>query len=66
MRRGRGLGEGRAAALFAVGEQRELRHDENLARYIVEGEVGLAFRVIVDAQGKDLAPELLAVSRVSA
>ena len=45
--------------MTAIGEQRELRHHENLAVDIGKRQVGLAVLVLVDTQPAELAPQLV-------
>ena len=45
--------------MTAIGEQRELRHHENLAVDIGKCQVGLAVLVLVNAQAAELAPQLI-------
>ena len=45
--------------MTAIGEQRELRHHENLAVDIGKCQVGLAVIVLVNAQAPELAPQLI-------
>ena len=45
--------------MTAIGEQRELRHHENLAVDIGKCQVGLAVLVLVNAQAPELAPQLI-------
>ena len=56
---GAGIGKRWAAAVTAIGEQRELRHYENLAVDIGKCQVGLAVLVLVNAQAAELAPQLI-------
>ena len=56
---GAGIRKRWAAAVTAIGEQRELRHYENLAVNIGKCQVGLAVLILVNAQAAELAPQLI-------
>ena len=56
---GAGIRKRWTAAVTAIGEQRELRHHENLAVDIGKCQVGLAVFVLVNAQAPELAPQLI-------
>ena len=59
---GRGIGEGRTVAFDAVGVERELRYDEQLAADLENGSIHFILMIFEDSQVLDLFSEIVGIA----